>query len=157
MRKHRGLMVVAAVLLAVVALVSASDAEPTSAKGPYVHSVWSEKPEALFVRGQALPVQSGKAVASWTSLALQSSNPAFFNAIVEADGNVYEFRFVGHPPSTTQDEIAGTFDIYENYVLVARVKGGVYGLSQPVGSTFKFVDSTGKWAVAAVVTSRFDY
>lgn len=157
MGKHRILMVMAAILLAVVGLVSASEAEPTSAKGPYVHSVWSEKPVDVIVWGRPLPVQSGNSVASWTSLALQSANPAFFNAIVEAGGNIYEFRLVGLPGSATQDEITGRFDIYENYVLVARVKGGVYGLSQPVGGAFKFVDSSGQWALAAVITNRFDY
>lgn len=132
-----------------------SSAAPSS----YVHGIFSQKP--LYVldgtTGTWLTATSGNAIASWTEAPLSSGNQAFYNAIVEAGSDRFEFRLVSLA-STNVDEIKGKFDIYKNYALVASgIPGTVYGLSQPVGNYYKFYDDTSHWHVSGYITSRLDY
>ena len=131
----------------------------SAAPSAYVHGVFSEKP--LYVldgtTGSWLTSTSGNAIASWTEAPLSSGNQAFFNAVAEVGSNRYEFRLVSLG-STNADEIYGKFDIYKNWTLVASgIPGTVYGLSQPVGSYFKFYDASSQWHVSGYITDRLDY
>ncbi|QJC54392.1 hypothetical protein HGI30_14630 [Paenibacillus albicereus] len=131
----------------------------SAAPSTYVHGIFSQKP--LYVldgtTGNMLTATSGNAIASWTENPLASGNQAFFNAISEVGPDRFEFRLVSLG-STTADQIFGKFDIYKNNVKVASaIPGTVYGLSQPVGSYFKFYSSTNTWHVSGYITDRLDY
>jgi hypothetical protein len=131
----------------------------SAAPSAYVHGIFSEKP--LYVQdgitGKWLNATAGNAIASWTEQPLKSGNQAFYNAIVEVGSDRYEFRLVSLG-GTTNDEIKGKFDIYKNFTKVASgIPGTVYGLSQPVGSYYKFYDDTFKWHVSGYITDRLDY
>ncbi|SEG56521.1 hypothetical protein [Paenibacillus sp. UNC499MF] len=143
---------ITAALLSLTLMISgAAAAQVTS-----VHSVWSTKPIQVIDNGTVYKAKAGNVIVSWTNQPLSSGDSGFFNAIVQANGSQYEFRLVSFS-SSTNDEITGKFDIYKNNILVTTVAGTAYGLSQPVGSYFKFYDTSQQWHVSAYITSRFDY
>ncbi|NEW09898.1 hypothetical protein GK047_28850 [Paenibacillus sp. SYP-B3998] len=151
--KKRILSVVLLVALVVGLTTFSATAAPTN----YVHSIWSQTPLALEDNGTWYTPTAGNAIISWTEVPLSSGNTGFFNAIVDAGGNHYEFRLKTFT-SSTASQINGTFDIYKNYTLVASsLTGSVYGLNQPVGNYFKFYDSSNLWHVSAYINNRKDY
>lgn len=141
-----------AALLSLTLMISGAAAAPVTS----VHSVWSTKPIQVIDNGTVYKAKAGNVIVSWTNQPLSSGDSGFFNAIVQANGSQYEFRLVSFS-SSTNDEITGKFDIYKNNILVTTVAGTAYGLSQPVGSYFKFYDTSQQWHVSAYITSRFDY
>ncbi|MFS0836533.1 hypothetical protein [Paenibacillus sp. 1P03SA] len=142
-----------AALLSLTLMISGAAAAPVTS----VHSIWSTKPIQVIDNGTAYKAKAGNVIISWTNQPLSSGDSGFFNAIVQATNGIqYEFRLVSFS-SSTNDEITGKFDIYKNNTLVTTVAGTAYGLSQPVGSYFKFYDTSQQWHVSAYITSRFDY
>lgn len=146
-------------LLSLLALLTFS-LSGAAAPASYVHSVWSEKHIKLHVPYEtAYEVKEGKAIASWRHASIITDADearAFYDAIVQANGDRYEIRLV-KTGSTTADEIFGLFNIYKNNVRVAQVEGVVRHLSNPVGERYAFESLDQSWYLAGYITDRMDF
>ncbi len=131
--------------------------EPTPVPVIKDHTVISEK--ALYLTDPEIGSSNtensvtGYSTISWT----EGTDKAFFKSKLKALNSIYEFELVAVKTSDSES-IKGLFNIKRNGVLVAKeISGQLYGISQPVGSYFKFYSDDMHWHMSAYITKRLDF
>jgi hypothetical protein len=123
-----------------------------------VHTVISQKPLALA--GPSVNNEGnvkGNITISWT----ENTDKAFFQAKLSA---LEENKLVGYEIElvaakiTDKDSIKGLFNVSRDGVVIAKeISAEVYGLTQPLGSYFKFYSAETQWYMRADITQRIDF
>ena len=126
---------------------------PTSTPVAKTHTIISDKALKFAMPDVPFVEAAGFTTISWT----QGTESAFFSSKLNVGKDVYEFELV-YVKASDYDNIIGLFNIKKNGELVMKeISGQLYGLSQPVGSYFKFYSEDMNCHMSAYITNRLDF
>ena len=117
------------------------------------HTIISDKALYVSMPDTSFTEATGYTTISWT----EGTQNAFYSSKLNVGKDVYEFQLVSAKISYSQ-EITGLFNILKNgEVIMKEIPGQLYGLTEPVGSYFKFCSEDNKWHMSAYITNRLDF